>query len=184
MRYFTKGKRGTIYLDKEYAIKKAQSNRIKNEVKWLKVLNKHSIGPRLISYNKSSFRYKFIKGDFIINFINKNKKGIVKKILIDVLRQCRIMDKLNVNKKELHKPIKHIIIRNNKAFMIDFERCFKSDKPKNITQFAQFIMSNNLKNILIDKGFKINKEKMLKSLIKYKHNQNDKNFKEILRLIV
>ena len=183
MKYFSKGKRGKIYLENSYAIKKASPVRINNEVKWLRILNKHRMGPKLINYSKNHFRYRFIKGDFIIDFIKKSKKLLIKKILINVLKQCRMMDKLKVNKKEMHHPVKHIIVKNNKAFMIDFERCFKTNKPKNVTQFSQFIMSNNLEELLNKKGFKINKIKLLKILIKYKHNQNERNFKRILRLI-
>jgi predicted Ser/Thr protein kinase len=65
--------------------------------------------------------------------------------------------------------------------MIDFERCYKTNKPKNVTQFCQFIL-NYLKNILKEKGFKIDK-KVLNALIRYKHNQDEKNFNEILKII-
>jgi putative serine/threonine protein kinase len=183
MKYYSKGKRGKIYLDKEYIIKKAEHIRIKNEVKWLKILNKYNIGPKLIKYGKDYFKYKFIKGNFIIDFIEKNNKKEIKKVLLNVLKQCRIMDKLKVNKKEMHNPFKHIII-NKKVNMIDFERCYKTNKPKNVTQFSQFIMSNNLKNLLIKKKFKIDKKKLLEKLIKYKHEQDDENFKSILKLIL
>ena len=183
MEYFSKGKRGKIYLDKGYAIKKAFPLRIENEVKWLKVLNKYDIGPKLVSHGKNSFKYKFIRGRFIADFIEVNPKKIIKKILLDVLKQCRTMDRLKVNKKEMHNPVKHILIKGNKAFMIDFERCYHTNKPKNTTQFCQFIMSNNLKNLLKKKGFKINRIRLLKSLIVYKHNQNEENFDKILRLI-
>ncbi|MEK6835262.1 MAG: hypothetical protein AABX61_03305 [Nanoarchaeota archaeon] len=183
MKYFSKGKRGKIYLDKGYAIKKSLPSRVRNEVKWLKLLNKYNIGPRLVSYGKNYFKYIFIKGDFIINFISKNNKLIIKKVILDVLNQCRIMDKLKVNKKELHKPVKHIIIKRNKPYMIDFERCYITEKPKNVTQFCQFILSNNLKPLLIKRGFNINEKRLLKKLIKYKHNQDDESFKLILNLI-
>lgn len=182
MKYFSKGKRGKIYLEGIYAIKKSSPLRAKNEVKWLKILNKYNVGPKLVSCNKNSFKYKFIKGEFIIDFIEKNDKNIIKKILLDVLKQCRIMDKLKVNKKEMHNPIKHIII-NKKAFMIDFERCYLTEKPKNVTQFCQFIISKNLEGLLKIKGFKINKSKLIKILIKYKHSQSEKDFREILRLV-
>lgn len=181
MQYFSRGKRGKIYLEKDYAVKKSNPIRVKNEVKWLKILNKYKIGPRLVKYNQNSFKYNFIKGDFIIQFILKSNKKLIKKILIDVLNQCRTLDKLKVNKKEMHHPIKHIIIKNKKAYMIDFERCYKTNKPKNVTQFCQFIL-NYIKNILKEKGFKIDK-KVLNALIRYKHNQDEKNFNEILKII-
>jgi predicted Ser/Thr protein kinase len=183
MEYFSKGKRGKIYLNNDYAIKKAIPSRIKNEVRWLKILNKYNIGPKLVSYNKNSFKYHFINGDFIIDFIIKNNKVKIKRILLDIIKQCRMMDKLKVNKKEMHIPIKHIIVKGNEGFMIDFERCYKTEKPKNVTQFCQFIMSNTLKHLLRKKGLKINKKILLKELKNYKHSQNEKNFKRILRLI-
>ena len=183
MKYFSKGKRGRIYLTSKYAIKKAEPKRIKNEVSWLKILNDYKIGPKLVNYDKNYFKYEFIRGTPIIEFIKNNNKIVIKKILFDVLKQCRIMDKLNVNKKEMHNPVKHIIIKRDKACMIDFERCYSTSKPKNVTQFCQFILSNKLKNLLIQKRFKINRNKLLKSLVKYKHSQNENNFKEILKLI-
>ena len=38
-------------------------------------------------------------------------------------------------------------------------------------------------NLLIQKEFKINRDKLLKSLVKYKHSQSEDNFKKILKLI-
>ncbi|MEK6835425.1 MAG: hypothetical protein AABX55_00175 [Nanoarchaeota archaeon] len=180
MKYFSKGKRSKIYLQGKIAIKKAAKNVIKNEVYWLKILNKYNIGPRLISYGKNYFKYKFIKGDFILDFIQKNNKNNIKKVLINVLKQCRTLDKLKVNKKELHNPIKHIII-DKKVTMIDFERCYSTNKPKNVTQFSQFILS--LIKVLRNKNFKLNKNKLISLLKLYKNNQNENNFRNILNYI-
>ena len=182
MKYFSKGKRGKIYLIKDIAVKKSLNKHIKNEVKYLKLLNKHNIGPKLLSYGKNYFKYKFIKGIFILDHIKLSNKNNIKKVLVNVLKQCRVLDKLKINKLEMHNPYKHIIIYKNPV-MIDFERCYETNKPKNVTQFCQFIISNNLKNLLKEKGFKINRKKLIKSLINYKHNQDETNFREILRLI-
>ena len=180
MKYFSSGKRGKIYLNKNIAIKKAPRNRIQNEVYWLKLLNRYSIGPKLISYGNNYFKYRFIKGDFILDFIEKSNKNKIKNVLINILKQCRILDKLKVNKKELHNPVRHIII-NKKVNMIDFERCYLTNRPKNVTQFCQFILQQI--KILKNKGFKLNKNKLINLLKKYKNNQNESNFKEILRYI-
>jgi len=53
--------------------------------------------------------------DIIHKFIKNNNKIVIKKILFDVLKQCRIMDGLNVNKKEMHNPVKHIIIKKGNS---------------------------------------------------------------------
>ena len=147
---------------------------MKNESSWLKILNKYGIGPKLIEVKKNYFKYKFIKGDFILDYFKSNNS---KPIIIDVLKQCRMMDKLKVNKLEMHNPYKHIIINNRKPVMIDFERVYKTQKPKNVTQFCQFLMS---KKVLDIAKYRINKKELIKLLKQYKKNQTEANFKKII----
>jgi len=174
IKFFAKGKRAHIYTgtykNQKVAIKTKNpkslaKNRIQNEIKFLKTLNKHKIGPKLIKHNKNYFIYKFIEGKQYIE--NKNNKKVIK----NILKQCRTLDKLKINKLEFTRPIKHIFVKNNKATLIDFERCYKTDNPKNVTQFCQFLISNKLM------------KKDLKTIKTYKEKQTDKNFKEILKLV-
>ncbi|MBS3134889.1 hypothetical protein J4406_00760 [Candidatus Woesearchaeota archaeon] len=174
-RYLTKGKRGKIYVEKGIAIKKSLPERVKNESSWLRILNRHGIGPKLIEVKKNYFKYKFIEGDFILNYFKLNNP---ERIIIDVLKQCRVMDKLKVNKLEMHNPHKHIIIRNKKPVLIDFERAYSSEKPKNVTQFCQFLMSRKVQMIV---KYNINKKKLIKLLKGYKGNQTEKNFNSIVK---
>ena len=90
MKYFSKGKRGRIYLIKNMAMKKSLPRHIKNEVKFLKILNKHNIGPKLISSGKNHFKYRFVKGKFILDYLNESNKVKIKKVLVKILKQCRI----------------------------------------------------------------------------------------------
>ena len=174
-KYLTKGKRGKIYLEKGIAKKKSLPKRVKNESSWLKILNKHNIGPKLIEVKKDYFKYKFVEGDFILDYFKSNK---YKSIILGVLKQCRVMDKLKVNKLEMHNPHKHIIINNKKPVMIDFERAYKTEKPKNVTQFCQFLMSRKVQDII---KYKINKKELIKILKIYKKNQTEVNFNRIIR---
>lgn len=194
---FTKGHRGIIYTgalrNKKVAVKLERKDikarkRIRNEVKWLKVLNKKGIGPKLIynKYNKDNyFVYDFIEGEFILdNFVRNNKRNIIK-IIKDVFNQLYIMDKLKINKEEMHHPLKHIIIdknKNNKPVLVDFERCHKTKKPKNVTQFCQFIISNNTTSILRNKNIEIDKNKIIDSAKIYKKDSNKNNLNRILNL--
>jgi len=174
------GKRGKVYCFLNIAIKVERQdskaiNRINNEANWLKVLNKHHIGPKLYFSKNNLIITKYIKGPRILDFFKhasqKDKSNITK----EILRQCRILDKLHIDKLEMHHPIKHIIIpKNKKPVMIDFERSKYSLKPKNITQFTQFLPKL---------GFNINKEKLKKVLKGYKKDYSEKNYKKILNLI-
>ena len=66
MQYLSKGKRSTVYLvrikNKNYVKKIAKEWTIQNEVKWLKLLNKHKIGPKLISFGKDYLIEEYIEG--------------------------------------------------------------------------------------------------------------------------
>lgn len=176
-KYLTKGKRGKIYVENDIAIKKSAPERINNESSWICILNKCDIGPKLIDVKKNYFKYKFVKGDFILDYFRLNKS---KPIIIDVLKQCRIMDKIGVNKLEMHNPYKHIIIENRKPVMIDFERAYKTEKPKNVTQFCQFLMSKKVQDV---SKLKIVRKQFIELLKKYKHEPADSNFKNIINYI-
>ncbi len=144
---YAKGKRGLIFTfrknNKKIALKvknpesKAE-NRIKNEIKFLKILNKYNIGPKLLFYGKDYFCYEFIEGRTMKEYMKYKKPS--KKILNKIMQQCKVMDKLRINKKEMHKPLKNVIItKGNKPVLVDFERCYFSERPKNANQFKQFL---------------------------------------------
>ena len=173
---FAKGHRGLIYVGRykntKVAIKKKNPKskaigRIQNETRFLKILNKKNIGPQVLFSGKDYFVYKFIEGKFIRDYISENKKTRIRKMLKDVLKQCHTLDKLKINKEEMHHPYKHVIIdKKHKVHLIDFERAHYSEKMHNVTQFLQYIMS--LKTVLEKKGIKVNKRRIRAFAREYK----------------
>ena len=190
IKYFTKGHRGMLftgkYKGKKVAIKaklpesKAEG-RIANESKWLKKLNNCGIGPKVVLANKHFFAYNFVEGDFIAEFINKSTKKGVKKIFADILKQCHKLDRMKIDKEEMHRPYKHILVKNSKPVMIDFERTHKSKKPKNVTQFLQFISSTYLEMPLREKRIYMNKKTMIRIAKDYKKSMEIKPVLEFIQ---
>ncbi|MFH1210207.1 MAG: hypothetical protein V1663_05470 [archaeon] len=186
MIFLTKGKRGKVYLDKDKAIKRTNNQRAKKEAYYLKLLNKYKIGPKFLYLKKDRIVYKFVKGPFILEYIEDNNPKSIKKILKEVLNQCRTLDKLKINKLELHNPYKHIIIEGTKIkkpVMIDFERAYKTNNPKNVTQFCQYIMSFKVYSVLKKKKIIFNRKKLIQSLRTYKREQTNSNFKNLIKVI-
>ena len=179
MEFLAKGKRGVVYLDeidgKKVVVKKARPestaiNRIENEANWLKKLNKIGIGPKLISQGEGYFIAEFIDGELFGKWIEKNKD---KKVLLNILKQCRKLDRLKVNKLEMHNPLKNIII-GKKVVLIDFERCKFTHEPKNVTQFVQFLV----KKKVIERNDRLNE-----ILKKYKESYSEREFTKLLGLL-
>ncbi|MBW2975764.1 hypothetical protein KY366_08655 [Candidatus Woesearchaeota archaeon] len=197
--YFTKGHRGLLYIGdykkKKVVIKTERKDseavgRVENEVNYLKVLNEKGIGPELLFYDKKStyFVYGYVDGLFFPIFLERSAKknrNLIKRIIKSIFIQCFRMDKLKINKEEMHHPYKHIIIENKtkKPVLIDFERCHKSKEPKNVTQFCSYIISDFMLNMLKDKGIKINKERIIKAAKGYRKDVSKKRLDKITSLI-
>ena len=191
--YFTKGHRGILYTGnykgKKIVIKaklpesKAEG-RIENEGKWIKRLNKKKVGPKLIKATKDYFFYYFVDGEFIIDYIkglkkNKESRKIILKIIQNVLDQCYVLDKLKVDKEEMHHPLKHIIVdKKQNVTLLDFERCHIVDYGKNVTQFVVFLM--RLREFLAEYNIKIDQDKLIALAKLYKRDQTKEHFKKIL----
>ena len=71
--FLAKGKRSEVYTGKLNGKKVAVkiSKRAKIESKWLRLLNKHKIGPKLIKTEKNKMIYEFIEGKRIGGCLNK-----------------------------------------------------------------------------------------------------------------
>ena len=188
--FLAKGKRSEVYKalykNQKVAIKlfKTQDSkkRAKKEANFILILNKENIGPKLIFQENNYIVYKLIEGPRFIDWLNQSDKKSTLKMISKILDVCYKIDKLGINKLELHNPKKHILIENNKPILIDFERCYFTDNPKNLTQFCQYLISKKIQYILKSKKIKIKRVTLISVLKKYKVNKNT-NFKIILKHI-
>ncbi len=201
--YLSKGKRGIVYqgiinnkelnLSNQRCVIKVQSEKtnaidvIRKESDWTIKMNKFGIGPKyyLSKHNiadKIQFiSREFIEGDLILDWMEKNKenKESIKEILLDILNQCYILDQNRLEKQEMTKPLKHIIItRDNKPVQIDFERVRNVQIPSNVTQYLQFLSSRHLQPYIdVDREETVNlskeylEKKSTENIIKYLNNK-------------
>jgi predicted Ser/Thr protein kinase len=195
---FSHGKRGVVsksvdgkYLIKEKKPSSEASGTVMLEYEYNLKLNKYEIGPRMIYYNKENdfLIREFIDGETIFEHIDELKKNKIKKesdkklkdMIVNILDQCRRMDIARINKFEMTNPHKDLIIekKTEKPFIIDFERCRYSDKPKNTTQFCQFLMKGRMEAELNAFGIQLNREKIILLAEIYKSNQTEENYKKI-----
>ena len=184
MHYLNKGKRGIVYLTREngrqIVVKKERPGShalraLHNEAFWLQTLNKHKIGPRFIRFDDHGLAMEYIKGILFVDWHQHHQGKDGKRIIKDIFLQCRTLDKLRVNKLEMHSPLKHILIRRGKAILIDFERCKRTLRPKNVTQFCQFLLSL---------GCAADRERLKMLLRMYKQHYDKQTFQKIIHLFI
>ncbi|MBW2999658.1 hypothetical protein KY339_03215, partial [Candidatus Woesearchaeota archaeon] len=76
-------------------------------------------------------------------------------------------------------PYKHVVV-GKKVVLLDFERANFTKKPKNVTQFCQYVTSKKIVDMLAKKKIKVNVQKIRNLAKEYKKNINLKNFNNIL----
>jgi len=156
--------------------------RIGNEAKFLKILNGHGIGPTLICYERQKLVYCFVEGVRILDYLKSaNRKQSINAIK-KVFEQCFIMDQLGINKHEMTNPYKHVLVKKEPV-QIDFERCNYSDKPKNVTQFCQFVSGGKVAEILKTKSIRLNRSQILAAAKAYKKSICKKRFEKLISLV-
>ncbi len=184
-----KGNRGVIYkaeyIGKTVAVKaKLGQSRavaaIENEANWLRRLNEEKVGPRLLLAEKEWLAYWFVEGEFILDYLAKCGEKEAADVIKQMLQQARKLDVMGINKEEMLRQQGHAIVgKGGKVTLIDFERCHKTQKPKNVTQLCQFLSGGYVKAILRQKGIAISREKLVSAAKDYKNSQSEENFKKI-----
>ncbi|RLE47956.1 hypothetical protein DRJ25_01025 [Candidatus Woesearchaeota archaeon] len=176
IKFFDKGWRGLISTGKYkcnlVAIKTKRpyseaKTAIRKEAKWLKFVNKHGLGPKFVMSGKGFLVYRFVDGKPFKDWIVKASKSSLKKAVLKILDKCFMLDKLKVNKEEMHRPLTNVLVtKDANPVLIDFERMYKTRKPHNVTQFCQFLISNE--KLFRKKGFGFTKAKIISAASRYK----------------
>ncbi|MFH1174289.1 MAG: hypothetical protein V1725_04095 [archaeon] len=159
MEFLAKGKRGVVHRlvwkGKQAVIKtKRESSAVDtlvHEANMLQLVNTRSIGPRYFAF-ENGLIMEYVDGQRLDDYVRTHPARTICTTLRTILRQCRTLDKLRLNKFELHHPHKHVIITKKGPVMIDFERCRFSEHPKNVTQFVQFLTSTAFGGLLRSRG--------------------------------
>ena len=80
----------------------------------------------------------------------------LRRALLDLVRQCHVLDASGIDKSEMHRCARHVILDGDACTLLDFERCSDSTKPQNVTGIAQYLSqtwaADQLRraNILVD----------------------------------
>jgi len=147
LQLFSKGWRGYIYRarwkDTDVAIKVAKDSEreyaIRKEGEILKLLKGHRGFPQLLEAGEDFLVYEFIHGVPIEKAsLTKSQKIFV---YLRVLELIELLDRLGINKEELHKLDKNTLIgKDLEVYLIDFERgSMQAKKRHNLSQFLQLL---------------------------------------------
>lgn len=190
--YVTKGKRSLVYKgkikQKTVAVKVHQDKNLKlspleHEASILTQVNKKGIGPKIIYSTQKYIIMKWIEGLFFPQALIKSAPKTCVYLLENVLKQTRALDQLGIQKEEMHRPLKNVIVSGNNIYLLDFERARKMPKPHNVTQYCQFVTSSYLSQIITPKGIQFDVDKIRTAAKLYNQKPLTQHYEAIRKLI-
>ena len=184
--FYAEGRRGIIKRYDRFAVKEERKetdaeNVIANEATFTYLLSEKSYVPDFYYYDDEE---KYLIREFIdgVSFKSvleeKNEGKDIKKVILRLLDICRDLDKEGVDKGELQRPLKDVILVDQ-PYLIDFERCSHSRNPSNVTQFVQFIISDRHKDVFESINIPLVFDEGVRLCKKYKRTYEERWFQKI-----
>lgn len=184
--FYAEGRRGIIKRYDTFAVKEERKetdaeNVIANEATFTYLLSEKSYVPDFYYYDDEE---KYLIREFIdgISFRSvleeNNEEKDIKQVILRLLDICRDLDKEGVDKSELQRPLKDVILVDQ-PYLIDFERCTHSRTPSNVTQFVQFIISDRYKDVFETINIPLTFDEGVRLCKRYKKTYDEKWFQKI-----
>lgn len=155
-----------------------------HEAEMLQKANAIGVGPKFIAVSNNFLLSQLIDGDLLEDWLQTpREKGLIRKVLVDILEQCWSLDEAGLDHGELSKAPKHLLVdKMDKPFIVDFETASIVRKVINVTSVCQFLfMGNSRAAKMLDEIFgKKNRLSLISGLKKFKKNANRKNFEDLL----
>ena len=146
-RFLARGHKGVVYVAEgatgRVAIKICRGGGARQEERWLRRCNDLGIGASLVRLGAEDecVVMEYVEGPSIGEALDGAvPPGVLFKALRDLLGQCARLDERGIDKREMNRCQKHVIVsREGKSTLLDFERCQESAKPCNVTGLAQYL---------------------------------------------
>ena len=144
-RFLARGHKGVVYVAEgatgRVAIKVCRDGGARREERWLRRCSDLDIGASLVFAGDECVVMEYVEGPSIGEALDGAvPPGVLFKALRDLLGQCARLDQQGIDKREMNRCQKHVIVsREGRSTLLDFERCQESAKPCNVTGLAQYL---------------------------------------------
>ncbi|MEM1537283.1 MAG: RIO1 family regulatory kinase/ATPase [Candidatus Nezhaarchaeales archaeon] len=166
-------------------IRRVDANResMEHEAALLRFANKLGVGPRLIGFSKNFLVMEYVDGLPIDEWLLKKQPATIelKRLLLNLLTQCRKMDKAGLSHGELSTAKRHVIVaKDGTPYIIDFETSSLTRKASNVTAICSYLLTRSQASSKVTSTLNIQKTEVFNALRAYKHSITDEAFNRLL----
>jgi len=159
---------------------------MEHEAEMLSKANGLGVGPRLFDLSQDFLLMDFIEGLLLPAWIptvkGRGSAKRIRRVLLEILWQCRKMDEAGLDHGELSRAPKHVIVgREDKVHIVDFETASVRRRTSNVTSISQYLfIGSQVAKTLRRRLGEIDRESLIAALRYYKRHPSERNFRRIL----
>jgi len=162
----------------------ADRSTMQHEAEMLEKANSFHVGPKMLNVSKDFLLMQFIDGNLLPAWLEKARSKVrVRRVLREVLQQCRRLDMARLDHGELAHAPKHIIVNeNDRPCIVDFETASVNRKPANVTSICQFLFISGIVEKVAEKLGKKDRKAIIDALRCYKKRGDHEDFESLLKI--
>ncbi|KAJ1459701.1 hypothetical protein M885DRAFT_585665 [Pelagophyceae sp. CCMP2097] len=190
VRFLARGQRGVVlsatHAGGNIVIKRRRADKAgdADEAAWLRNCNAFGVGPALLAARDGAFAMERIQGVAVGEFLESALDGAdVRRVVRSALDQCFALDGAGIEKREMQRPLRHLIVSAERCVFLDFERCRFVAKPRNVTQFCQYLASAWVLQQLRRLGVHVDVKALREATKAYKTDPANPTFQDILQAL-
>ena len=159
---------------------------MQHEADMLRKANSVNVGPNFLDVSRNFLLMQFVDGVLFPHWLERHMgKARIATVLREILEQCWRLDNVGLDHGELSHAPKHIVMKKDEPFIVDFETASSNRKPSNVTSICQFLfVSGQVAEKVAEKIGRKDKKTIIAALKNYKRDRTRKNFETVLEACV
>lgn len=164
----------------------ADRDSLEGEAKNLEYVNNWGIGPKLYSWSRDFIVMEYVDGVSLSEWLLRvDSVDSLKRVVLELLRQCRLLDLIGVDHGELSRPYRHVLIsRSGRVYILDFESASQRRRPRNLSSIASYLFfkPSIVSSVLREKlGF--NLQVALEKVREYVKRRDESSYQSLLETL-
>jgi len=149
--------------------------------------NSVGVGAKVYCFSEDFIVMDLVEGQRIDVFVRLAVETEVRKVVVDLLKQCRRLDVIGLDHGELSRAQRHVIVKPClEPVIMDFGSSSRSRRPANVSSlFSYLFLSKTELSTIVRKKLRavFSDEEAIKALREYKRSLSESSFAKVLSFV-
>ncbi len=150
--------------------------------------NSVGVGAKIHRFSEDFIVMDLVEGQHIDVFVGLADEVKVRRVVVDLLKQCRRLDVIGLDHGELSRAHRHVIVRPSlEPVIMDFGSSSRSRRPANVSSLFSylFLSKTEISTVVRRKlGASFKDEEVIRVLREYKRTLTEDSFTRVLSFVV